>query len=565
MGGENENLFHEKHIEVQIFIEDVSYPGALSFDGTRFPKLQLKNLYSREGLTFLKYLKGKSELTCISVKDKRKYTMHGVKDNDDFFSAEYIAEGEPLIDYNKMTVNISGFSVWLDGMRNYSANSEIIEKSNKACLFAEKFSSQGKNYTLSIYLGQGNQENDTDNGRDYFEPALEIIKEEGSFTFEECRFLSHQLRNLFSILTGRPLSVKNVWVSDTGSSGSFINLHFPLVIYSESPLQYPNQALTDFAYLLERDKLSIAINNFFTNNNFRKIWNRIIPSYEQVGVWEYDILSRVIILEMYASIKTKEKKLSISDSLNGKLKEKLKQAIMEFESETGIEGDELIVLRGMARSILATKNTSLPTLKEKYEELLRILPSTLINVISISDDDFKRIKRLRDSIAHGNSYSTHSGDIDISHEIQLNDRLLVLLICFVYFELGFDEIDIIHFLRCSFCHFINSSGINKRELDRLSGEVDFLKLTSPPKNNTLSSPAMIVVNHTVENDQWFINEEATKKLRTEWVRSGIDHSQEYVKSITPDKQNQTFELKQRAYIENDGQEKEHYIVVIIHS
>ncbi|KTS71922.1 HEPN domain-containing protein [Pantoea stewartii] len=565
MGDENENLFHEKDIEVEVVIEEKRYPGKLSFDGTRFPKLQLRNLYSPKGLVFLECLKGKSELTCISLKDKRKYTMSGVNDNDTFFSAKYITEGEPLVTFDKMTINISGFSVWLEGMENYSLNPDSIEKNTKSSILTERFSSQGENYTLSIYLKRGNQGNDAENEGAGSEPALEIIKEQGCLNFKECSFLSHQLRNLFSILTGRPLSVKNVWVSDTKIPDSFRKLHFPLVMYSKSPLKHPNEALTEFAYLLRRDILSKAINNFFTDDNFRKIWNRIIPSYEQLGVWQYDILSRVIILEMYASIKTKEKKLSISDSLNRKLKEKLKQSIMEFESETGIKGEELIVLRGMERSILATKNTSLPTLKEKYEELLRILPSTLIGVISISDEDFKRIKKLRDSIAHGNPYSTYSGDIDITHEIQLNDRLLVLLICFVYFELGFNENDIIHFFRYSFCHFINSSGINKRELDRLSGEVDFLKLSSPPKNNALSSPAMIVVNHTIDNDKWFINEEATQKLRTEWFTSGIHHSQEYVESITPAKQNQTFELKQRAYIETDGQEKEYYIVVIIHS
>lgn len=244
-------------------------------------------------------------------------------------------------------------------------------------------------------------------------------------------------------------------------------------------------------------------------------------------------------------------------------KQELRKTINTFKSSKNISGDNQIVIDSMETCILKTKNTIFPTLREKYEELMREISPILKDAISFTDDDFNKIKKIRDNTVHGLDYKGNSRGSDITYEMQLSDRLLVLLMCFVYLELGFTETEIASSLQHSHCKFIVGANLNKRKLSLLSGNAMLIKLTEQPKNMVLRDYDMVVVNHLIGTNTWYLNEQITQKLRTEYRNKGVSTLLDYVKGVVSNKKGQKIELIQQAYIESERGETEHYSTVVI--
>lgn len=560
------NSFYLKQtVDVIVKVDNQILHGTLNFGGFDIPVFSLKNLNSLGTSAFFAYVKDKTELSCSSLSDGKTYTLHGINLYESTISADYITMGKKNTHFNTFELHLTGVSAWIDGGRGFSLNGDCLERNISTKTISEAFNFDSEDYLLSTHYDIDTHNKTPVESHISIEHTLVIQKMKGNFSFKECKKISHELRNLFSLLVGNSLSVSDIWIFNHDERTNSQWFYFPTAMYAPEPLQYAFEAITSFAELTEEKKWSGLLSHFFDKNTFRDIWNRIVPSFGRMGAWEYDILSRVVTLEMYASEKTAKKKLAIGRSLHRDFKKKLKETIDDFASQNNISGDDLIVFNGMAKSILDTKNTSLPTLREKYEELIKELSSSLRNAISFTEDDFKRIKKLRDTTAHGLDYEKHSPDDDITYEMQLSDRLLVLLMCFVYLELGFNEKEIASFFQHSHCRFICGADLNKRELNRLSGSALFIKLANPPKNMILKNLDIVVVNHSKKTDSWLLNEDITQKLHTEWLKSGISYSLDYVKSAVPCKEGQTFELKQQVYIEHEGSETEHFLTVIIHS
>lgn len=170
---------------------------------------------------------------------------------------------------------------------------------------------------------------------------------------------------------------------------------------------------------------------------------------------------------------------------------------------------------------------------------------------------------MRDSTAHGLVYERHSSGENITHEMQLSHRLLILLMCFVYVDLGFTEAEIAALLQNYRNQIIGNAGLNKRELSKISGSAIFISLTAPHSALKFKSYELVVVNHSMQTDTWHINETLTHKVQTEWQSSGIVNLEDYIRSLITLTETQTLEVGKRAYIESCGDEIEYYSTVII--
>ena len=219
----------------------------------------------------------------------------------------------------------------------------------------------------------------------------------------------------------------------------------------------------------------------------------------------------------------------------------------------------------MEKAILATKNTSLPTLKEKYEALMSKIDISLKDAISFSDEDFSQIQKIRNSTAHGDVYKRLSQGANITLEMQLSDRLLLLLMCFIYLELGFTESDIADSFLRSHSQFKGNARINSRELDRLADAAEFIELAIPPRSLSLNNWDMILLNHDLKKNIWVLNEEITKSIRSGWHSSGIAFLNDYVQSLVTLSEGEKIETLGKAYVTSDGHETEHYGVIVIRS
>lgn len=561
MKSESNSFYLKKIVDVHVDIESEIICAKLEYGDFGLPTLRIDTL--PDTTEFYNHVRDNEELTCTTLSEGEIITLHGITLGDSCIFADYLTKGKMLPRFDKIELHLTGLSVWIEGRRGFQRNSDRLERDISTERFSEPFSFRSQSYFLTTNFHINTHNESPVKCHFEFEHTLVIQKKEGNFYFTECRELAHELRNLFSLLTGHALSVRDVWVFSHANPAQYQWLYFPSVLYAKYPLQYDFHAVCDFSSLIEGKKWEGILSKYFGNDTFRNIWNRLVPSYGEMGAWEYDILSRVIILEIYAGVKTADRKLKLSRIINRDFMKALHETIESFSASRDLSSDDRIVYEGMAKAILSTKNTSLPTLREKYDALMEQLSTSFRKAISFTDSDFNRIKNLRDSTAHGDEYERHSQGNDISYEMQLSDRLLVLLMCFVYLELGFSENEIASFFQKSHCSFIRNANLNMRELDRLSGGVTFIKLTKPPREIILKNYDMVILDHSKEDGKWYLNEEITENLHVKWHKSGIPTLLDYIKSIYSQKVDEDFEILNKAYIESGGIETEHFGAVII--
>ncbi|CCF10236.1 HEPN domain-containing protein [Pantoea ananatis] len=558
----NNNSFYEKKvIDVSVELGSEIFYGKIEYGGFGIPTFRLNTI--PDSTVFYEHIRNNPELTCRTIPNFEDITLHGTTLSGGQVIADYISTGKPAPKFDTLEINLTGLSVWIEGRRGFQCQNERLERDISTEKLSETFTFRSENYLLKNHLRVNTHNESPVKCSFEFEHTLVIQKMHGILDFDECRDLAHEARNLFSLLTGHALSVSDVWIFNNKTPSIYQWLYFPSVLYSQTPLQKDFEAICDFSSLTEEKKWAEILSCYFSNTYFRDIWNRIVPSYGKMGAWEYDILSRVIILEMYASKKTASKKIKLDKGISKQFMLELRKTIDDFSKSRNLSGDNLKVYEGMSKSILSTKNTSLPTLREKYEALMEQLSPELRKAISFNENDFNRIKSLRDSTAHGAEYERHSQDGDISHEMQLSDRLLALLICLAYLDLGFTEKEIAYYFQRSHCSFIRNADMNRRELDQIIGEATFIKLATPPQTTTLRNYDTVILDYSTANDSWHLNEESTVNLHTKWHKSGVSNLLDYIKNIHPQKEDKDFETLHKVYIQSGGVETEHLNAIVI--
>ncbi|QLR72522.1 hypothetical protein HV337_08180 [Citrobacter freundii] len=558
------SFFTEQTINVTLQSEDTSVPCILSFGGMGMPELRVQD-FSQASKALIKQLSGETrELSCSGVQDGQIYTLHDLDVREGVIHAEFITFGKSDFAFDSVEVHLTGLSMWIEGMRGFVLNGERLERDISVKRFKESFSFESGKYFLSNDCQLKPLKDDPVDCHIQITHPLVIQKTNGVFSLPECRNVIHELRVLFSLLVGASLSVEEVYIFNADRT-QFKKLYFPSVIYAETPLKHSVNALLNFWTLTEDNRWGEILKNFFNHATFRTIWNRVVPAFNPLGIWEFDILARVVILEMYADNQSKKAKLKLDGALYGTLITTLKKTLSQFSASHKLEGDSKTVFEGMEKAILATKNTSLPTLKEKYEALMSKIDISLKDAISFSDEDFTQIQKIRNSTAHGVVYKRLSQGVDITQEMQLNDRLLLLLMCFIYLELGFTESDIANSLLRSHSQFKGNARINSRELDRLAGAAEFIELAILPRSLSLNNWDEILLNHDLKKNIWVLNEEITKSIRSGWHSSGIACLNDYVQSLVTLNEGEIIETLGKAYVTSDGHETEHYGVIVIRS
>ncbi len=558
------SFFTEQTANVTIQFDDTSVPCILSFGGMRIPELRFQD-FSQAPKDFIKQLSGgMRDLRCSDVLDGQIYTLHDLNVQEGVIHAEFITRGKSDFEFESVEVHLTGLSAWIEGNRGFVLNGECLQRDISVERFNESFSFESGKYCLSNEYQLESVKDDPVDCHIRIAHTLIIHKTNGVFSLSECRDVIHEIRVLFSLLVGASLSVLEAYIFNSDRT-KFKSLYFPSAIYSEIPIKYSVDALLNFWVLTEDKRWGEILKNFFNHVTFRTIWNRVVPAFNPLGIWEFDILARVVILEMYADNQSKKAKLKLDEELYCKLIAILKITLSQFSGSHKLEGDSKTVFEGMVKAILATKNTSLPTLKEKYETLMSNIYIPLKEVISFTDEDFAQIQKIRNSTAHGSVYKRLSQGADITQEMQLSDRLLLLLMCFIYLELGFTESDIANSLLKSHCRFKINARINRRELDRLAGAAEFIELATPAQSLSLSSWDEIVLNHDLKKNIWVLNEEITMSIRLGWRSSGITSLNDYVQSVVNLKEGEIIETLSKAYVSSDGHETEHFGVMVIRS
>jgi hypothetical protein len=281
--------------------------------------------------------------------------------------------------------------------------------------------------------------------------------------------LSHDIRQLFSLLTALPLSIEYVWFIDKEEGRGRKSFYF-CTISGRKPFEYPHESLIHPSLIFENNSWGKVFNNYFSQNNFKEIWYRLPSLFSYEGIWDYELLGYVSILDSYCQGYASKKSKKLNKKNYNNLKKRLITIIDDYSAEIGNNYDN--VMESFRSGIECIKNTDLPTFKEQFESMMEDINIGFRKVINFSLDEFRIIKRIRDLAAHGQKIDTQD-DKDISFEYRIMDKLRILLMYLVHRDFGFSAIDFSKFTMRSSNKFIRNAEINIMERDRLSGEVPF--------------------------------------------------------------------------------------------
>lgn len=552
------DFFDKYKFDVSFEIDGNAHHGVLKLGGGSYPHL----FFNRFDKELLKVLSSDNisggVLICKDLESELNISLHEVDVKEQSVFCKYVSIGRDSAS-NEAEIVFTGVSVWLDPMHSFKKEGESITRDISIDVFDEKFTFNEMNYSLKN-AQRINFENPhplvTNICSEY---AIILKKESGVFESEELRELVHELRNLFSLLIGVAVSVKSIHTYSDGKPYQFNRVYFPTVLHSTEPLEYKYNALTSFNEIHQAGNWGVVLLNYFSKNMFRNIWNRLPISFDYKGVWEYKVLSRVIVIEKYASEISAVGKRKMNKEIFNQLKSKLSGALTSFEESLTLSEGDRLVFNSINNGIRTLGNTSMQTLQDKYDYLMGTLDNDLKEVINFTGDDFLVIKQLRNDTAHGNEYKKVSGDDSITYEMEVSDRLLLLLMCFCYLELGFTPSHILSCLSNFRSPIVRNVPINKRALDLLNGSACFIEVIPSVGNEKIKGSIFVVLLYDEKNEFYSFNAELTGEIQKALMNRELESLQTFVENRVGD--NGYVETLSKVYIKSNDEETEHYNVI----
>ncbi|WP_017630637.1 hypothetical protein [Vibrio sp. 624788] len=352
---------------------------------------------------------------------------------------------------------------------------------------------------------------------------------ENAITFSEIEKYLYKSKNLFTWITGFPIKVSKIEVSDGENRGS---LYIPTVKdTSEHDLSYPNSFM--LADRL-REHFATICDSYFVKNTFEfeNIWSRTIPLYSFNGVLEYETMLYTAILDKYCSHKVEQL------ALDTKLDENEYNEIISKLSSL-ISGDTELV-ESFSKNILtdlssvkilreALPNRSTATFKQKVKKYLHHIGKHVTEVF-LSNSDLHLIKGVRDRAAHG--------EVELFTTDQVSKiywKLRMLVIYLIYKDLGVSDDDFLKVISFTF----HPLALNC-DRDRFKLDTKLNKAVSLPVSKSvfseLSTQLGVELVLTRNNHVYEVHKEYTAKLsnyfRVETSKDRkINSLDEYVKTL----------------------------------
>ena len=368
------------------------------------------------------------------------------------------------------------------------------------------------------------------------------------------------MKNLFSLLLGKELSIENIWLIPKRKY-NYQAFYFTSFNAKKDPLRNHLDATCSFSTLIKWGLWETIIKNFFNIKEFRNIWSRLASAYGNNGLyWDYKILSCVVILEMYCKDKSSGKGIKLEPSKFSDVKCKLNNVLDEIAKDKTFSESDIKVIDGFKVAVSDIKNTTHPTLQEKFDYLLSLTNSDMRAAISFSEKDFKIMKKIRNSVAHGLDYKPVKAE-DISIEMQIKDRLLMLLTYFSYRDLGFNDIQIIKCFRHNFNSFLLNGRGDKKIIDKLSGDVQFIELINSVIDK--DHPIMHCIAVDKIGELYQLNEKLTNELLRNPTWGKHSDIRIFMQSMLDQNDGHQVEYLNQAYLKSNGVEKLYHGVIMI--
>ncbi|WP_041742129.1 HEPN domain-containing protein [Collimonas fungivorans] len=407
---------------------------------------ELGNATLSFGAGNLVHLHFKNWLSCRALEDEKTHRIVKAKtSNNEFFTlfdcvlshstlyANYVIAGDVTDEFKCIEIRYSNISEWF--MSDQGLKGEI-GKTLKWVNTTQQFFVSVKTNEEEFSLTSKSMNSITQSGENY------SINEHILFSFErlDARFAvqdvkdkAYELSNFLSILIAYPLSIVSIQVECENERTHCA--YFPTFKKVERDESKNNFWLECLISKSELDGKWQAIFENYYKSVYRKIsWFRLAGMQRYEGFWEYKTLGYVTLLDKYVTEFSKANGLKTTIPGNGNIK-KLGTELTKIKPSINDNLHNRIMK--IADSIFSKKRE--PNFIEKYEFTMNATNSDIVKIINLSAADFKRIKDLRDAIAHGHALEMTDNDYDRMPVIVAKIALLLTYWAFIDFGLKSDD------------------------------------------------------------------------------------------------------------------------------
>ncbi|CAG9217798.1 ApeA_NTD1 domain-containing protein [Paraburkholderia tropica] len=441
------------------------YDGTLSYGGGRWARLAFKS----DAPTFL--VEGE-EIDHVEVQSElgKKFTLCECRLSGLDLYANFVIEGSVAPSaFDQITVRLHEVSEWF--LREQRVEGRVgghLAWSEKSKPIVVSVANDDERFTLtSEYHGSIRQSGENRVISEYVD--FRFTTEGKKFDLQDLKRKTHELACLLSILMAYPATIGDVRIRQ--HDGGHSRVHFVTSGRLERDFDDSGFWTKFFVQKQQLDDRWQTIFERYYRSRFRKVcWTRLAGMQRYEGFWEYEALGYVSLLDRYVSIfsegSPKPEPVPPTETKLAEFRRLVKVAM------PSVEGAKLDTLVDVASRAFASTSFAFG---EKYELAKGQTDSDIVRIIALSDTAFRKIKRIRDAIAHANDPKLSEGDHTLVSEIV--EKIKLLLTYWAFIDFGLTKYDFLECLKATRSEVRFIARLDELHLARLTGTATFLSVS----------------------------------------------------------------------------------------
>lgn len=387
------------------------------------------------------------------------------------------------------------------------------------------------NLSVKIHQRYNLKPNDDHTGFSFKNIMYFSFESDTALSFKDIENLMYESISLLTWVTGYPISPDSIEVSD-GDNSAY--LYLPVVKkLKKYDVSFPKSFMNK--NFLREYFSTICINYFEKKEIFKDIWSRTLPLFDFSGVIEYEVMLFASILDKYFTYQV-DKFHKVTSINYSKYISKVDQFFKENDAFKEILAGTDLADTLEAKALFPKKKRL--TFIEKKEIYFNHIGDERLKIF-INNDDFKKIKAIRDRAAHG---LKEKFDTDIVYKYLWKVKLLTMY--FIYMDLGIEEDDFFKMISTTFHPIALNCEIDKYLLDIATDKTILIELEQAEKEKLKNLNAKVNVFYKNENSYFFNSELSemasnyfSEDLITEIDPTRIYSQEKYVQSLLNQRDN----------------------------
>jgi hypothetical protein len=293
--------FYEYRASINIPEINSEISGTLSFSDGKPSAFKTDSVFDLSSAEF-EFLKQNPTTPLKCFAEGSYFTLFDIDISGNVLYPNFIEKNDQFEALNSIEILLSGFSTWLNETKrtfNFESEKNKIIKNLHDCKFSEEIIINKKVYTIESSLCYETNRLEKQNYliTEYTTITVKSINE--NIDHKSAQDIAYKIKNLFSLLLGYELNFENIWVQS--NKNKRIPFYFCHQSESKDPFDNSFDCLLSAQYIDENDLWGSIIANFFSNQNFEKFWRRLPFLFSFKGVWEYEVLAYISLLDAYCS------------------------------------------------------------------------------------------------------------------------------------------------------------------------------------------------------------------------------------------------------------------------